>query len=344
MLRSSLENHQEILQMEACANPGCTLNSNKDAIMFNTLGNAYFDQENFSEAIEAYYHGLEIERAKFEPSHPNIIVTLINISESYRRRGDFELAIEVYFEVFRLQQQRFGRSHPDVSRTLHAIALIYDEMGDLPRALECNTYSLRLQNLCEDGRDLQNLSVTLTHAGCIFYRMNDISSSKNSFGEALELQRKMNSHAEVAFTLYNIGLCHQSTGCYRKAIECYIEALQLEEKVHGRDHRETIPTRFNLGQAYTSLGQYDKALSYFQNALRINRESCTGKEEGPCTEASIMIEMGYVHYFQGNVEKLFKILSEISGISEKNGFNRDSMQLQYLKMFSRSCQSLAPAA
>lgn len=312
--------------------------------MFNALGNAHFDRGNFNEAITAYYRGLEIEQKKFEPAHPNIIVTLFNISQTYRHLGDFDLAIQVCKEVFRLQQQRFGLSHPDVSKTLHLIALLYDTMGNLSQALECNNYSLSLQQHFKNNRDNHSLSLTLTHAGCLLYRMNEISTAKKHFDEALSIQRQTDNDDEVAFTVYNIGLCHQARGCYRKAIKCYKEALELEEKVHGRDHRETIPTIFSLGQVYAALGQYEKAIHSFQHALRIEREKRDGQEEGPCTRANILIEIGYVHYFQGNVDQVTKILSEISGIDKTFDFTRKSMLCKYLQMCHASCRSLAPAA
>jgi len=312
--------------------------------MFNTLGNAHFDREDFDEAINAYHHGLEIERMRLEPTHPNIIVTLSNIAETYRQSGNFELAIQTYQEVLCLQQQRHGSCHPDIAKTLHVIGLIYDQMGDLAYALECIKYALEQQQHMKNDFDRRNLSATLTHAGCIFYRMNMVSTAMEYFDEALSIQRKKHDRQEVAFTLYNIGLCHQARGSHTKAIECYTEALEHEEKIFGKDHKDTSATMFKLGEAYSAIGRFDKALSSFQNALMIERETYC-KERDFVTETRILIEIGFVHYFQGNTEAIRDIVNSVSIIDQRVGLNQNNTVLyNFLQTFGMSCRVAAAAA
>mmetsp|Transcript_26191 Transcript_26191/g.39659 ORF Transcript_26191/g.39659 Transcript_26191/m.39659 type:complete len:330 (+) Transcript_26191:178-1167(+) len=327
-----------------CTRQGFISLNAKDAIMFNTLGNAHFDRENFDEAIDAYHHGLEIERTRLEPTHPNIIITLSNIAETYRQSGNFDLAIQAYQEVLYLQQQRFGSCHPDIAKTLHVIGLIYDQMGDLSYALECIKYALEQQQHMKSDLERRNLSAILTHAGCIFYRMNMLSTAMEYFDEALSIQRKKNDKKEIAFTLYNMGLCHQAEENYKVAIDCYSEALEHEEKILGKGHRDTSATLFKLGEVYSTLRMYDKALYSFQIALKIERQS-VDKDEDFVNEARILIEIGYVHYFKGNNAAIQDTLNEISTMDRRGGLSQKNMILfKFLQTFGMTCQPAAPAA
>lgn len=318
--------------------------SHQNARLFNKLGNSYFEQENFDQAIDAYQNGLKIERVRLEPTHPNILITLSNISETYKQRGDFNLAIQTYQEVLGLQQKRYGFIHPNIAKTLHAIGLIYDQIGNLSDALECITGALAIQRKFQSDDDRYGMSTTLTHAGCVFYRMNMISIAMQHFDEAFLLQLEKNDCRETAFILYNMGMCYQVQGYYEEAIECYTDTLKIEEKVLAKDHKDTSATLFKLGEVYSSLGNLDKALSYYQDALRILRTN-NNEDEDTNTEARILIEIGYLHYFRGDVGPLSETLSEISRISHKTYLSPTSKSLyRCLQIFGMSCRSAAPAA
>ena len=51
------------------------------ASVLNKLGNLYYDKGDFDSSLDMYRQGLEVERAVFDPYHPNITVTLSNIAQ-----------------------------------------------------------------------------------------------------------------------------------------------------------------------------------------------------------------------------------------------------------------------
>lgn len=314
-----------------------------DARMYNIIGNAHFDRNNFSEAIDAYQRGLEIELQKLDPAHPNVVITLQNMGEAYRARGDFGLALQRYHEVLELQQYQFGTlRHPDIAMTLQSIAMVYDRMGQLENALEYIKHTLSLQeeelqkfHLCQqqqsdDGtktNTLRNWSVALTHAGCILFRMNKISKAMDHFQQAWMIQQRKNKNfiEEGAFTLFNIAQCHQTNGSYSEAIKFYTEALHLEELSKGKHHMDSSPTMFKLGEVYSEIGDFDKALIYFQGSLDIERKqqqqqqsnhSRRCNEESFCNISRILIEIGYLHHFQGNQGPLLDTMRELSELDQ----------------------------
>lgn len=319
-------------------------NNYKESALFNDLGNAHFGQGNFDQAIKAYYSGLEIELMNLEPTHPNIIITLSNISETYRQRGDFELALETYKEVFRLQRKRFGIFHPEPAKTLHVIGLIHEQMGNLPFALKCIKKVILWQRNFKSDEGIQNLSISLTHAGCVYYRMKDIPTAMKFLREALQLKSKCSNTQDMAFILYNIGLCYQTEGSYKQAIQFYTKSLELEIKTLGQDHKDSSATMFKLGEVYSAIGMFDEALFFFRNSLRIGRKLSKNQMD-PVTESRILLETGYVHFYQGHTAHLRHILNELALMDRRVGISPSNMKLyRFLQTCKESCGSLAPAA
>mmetsp|Transcript_1959 Transcript_1959/g.2734 ORF Transcript_1959/g.2734 Transcript_1959/m.2734 type:complete len:356 (+) Transcript_1959:61-1128(+) len=333
---------------------------NNDSKWFNHLGNFYFERGHLDEAITAYQSGLKIERQNlnleqnFTYDLSDILVTLSNLGEAYRRRGDYLLALEKYKELLQLQHCKYGVfSHPDVVKTLHVIGLIYDEMKNLPTALEYINCVLAIQMQQRQESDMKNdefqdISTALTHAGCILYRMNHIDTAIENFEEALALQKMTDDDdsLEIAFTLYHLGLCHQAQGCYEEAINCFIETLHTEEKLLGPNHNDLIATMIKLGEVYVTTGMLDQALPYYEKALRIERQH-KGTTANRSDEVRILLEIGYIFYFQGENELVKEILSEISGLEKTSrlqmGQNNSSL-FQYLQMLDVTSRSVAPAA
>jgi tetratricopeptide (TPR) repeat protein len=46
------------------------------ASTLNKLGNLYYEQGDFENALKVYKEGLEVERAVLDVFHPNVVVTL----------------------------------------------------------------------------------------------------------------------------------------------------------------------------------------------------------------------------------------------------------------------------
>ena len=69
---------------------------------------------------------------------------------------------------------------------------------------------------------------------------------------------------------------HSCAGClekivqYGKAIEYYLKAIEIEEKVYGKDANASLAASYNnIGSTYNDLGEHEKALEYYLKALRI---------------------------------------------------------------------------
>ena len=61
-------------------------------------------------------------------------------------------------------------------------------------------------------------------------------------------------------------------GNYPKALEFYTKALNIEEKVLGKDHPYTATAYGNIGAIYDKMSNYSKALEFYMKALNISEE------------------------------------------------------------------------
>ena len=107
--------------------------------------------------------------------------------------------------------------------------------------------------------------------------------------------------------------CYQG-GNYPKALEFYTKALNIREKVLGKDHPDTAFSYNNIGSVYYRMGNYPKALEFHTKALNI-REKALGKDHP--TTADSYNSIGNDYYYMGNYPKALEFYTKALNIREK---------------------------
>ena len=103
-------------------------------------------------------------------------------------------------------------------------------------------------------------------------------------------------------------------GNYPKALEFYIKALNIEEKVLGKDHPYTATAYGNIGAVYDKMDNYTKALEFYTKALNI-LEKVFG-EDHPKT-IIIYNSIGAVYDKMNNYPKALDFYTKALNIQEK---------------------------
>ena len=123
------------------------------------------------------------------------------------------------------------------------------------------------------------------------------------------------SEAEKAWRFNAIGqVYHYKIGDYDKALEYYFKALEIREKVLGKEHPSTANSYNNIGTVYSDMGDYDKALEYYFKDLAIS-EKVLGKEH-PDTATSYN-NIGTVYSDKGDYDKALEYLFMAKDIREQ---------------------------
>lgn len=101
------------------------------------------------------------------------------------------------------------------------------------------------------------------------------------------------------------------TAEYDKALEYFTRALDILEKVQGKEHPDVALLRNNIGTVYYHLGSYANALKYHTMALGI-REKVLGKEHPDV--ASSYSHIGAVYSAQGDNAKALEYYNKALAI------------------------------
>lgn len=132
--------------------------------------------------------------------------------------------------------------------------------------------------------------------------------------EEMCIQEFGKEHPLTAASYNNIGLVYKEKGEYRKALEYYIESLEIKENFLGLEHPDTATSYNNIGVVYKEKHEYDKAMEYYMKALEI-REKVLDLER-PDTAQSYN-NIGVVYERKGDYKKAMEYHTKCLAFFEK---------------------------
>ncbi|KAK0623518.1 hypothetical protein B0T14DRAFT_425965 [Immersiella caudata] len=131
---------------------------------------------------------------------------------------------------------------------------------------------------------------------------------------ALQLRKTADDEEVLLSLLSKVGQSFQNLGKYKEAEQMHQQALQLREKVLGKEHPSTLTSMNNLGNVLDGQGKYEEAEQMHQQALQLN-EKVLGKEH-PSTLDS-MNNLGNVLGSQGKYEEAEQMYQQTLQLREK---------------------------
>ncbi|KAK4651792.1 P-loop containing nucleoside triphosphate hydrolase protein [Podospora pseudocomata] len=131
---------------------------------------------------------------------------------------------------------------------------------------------------------------------------------------ALQLRKRTDDGEATTGLLSKVGESFRNLGKYEEAEQMHRQALQLKEKVLGKEHPATLTSMNNLAVVLRSQGKYEEAEQIHRQALQL-REKVLGKEH-PDTLSS-MNNLAFVLHSQGKYEEAEQMHRQALQLSQK---------------------------
>ncbi|XP_051504120.1 kinesin light chain 1-like isoform X3 [Myxocyprinus asiaticus] len=176
---------------------------------------------------------------------PARLRTLHNLVIQYASQGRYEVAVPLCKQALEDLEKTSGHDHPDVATMLNILALVYRDQNKYKEAA----------NLLNDALAIREKTLGRDHPA--FMSCPLIRTSIPQFS------------AEVAATLNNLAVLYGKRGKYKEAEPLCKRALEIREKVLGKDHPDVAKQLNNLALLCQNQGKYDEVEYYFQRALEI---------------------------------------------------------------------------
>ena len=213
----------------------------------------YIKKNSYQELYDLYKH-------KLGENHPDTLIVLGNLANSYSCLEDYNKALELNITLYNARKEILGEKHPDTLIALHNLASSYSDLRDYNKAC-------KLQNVVYNAfKEIlgENHPNTLSS-------LNNLANSYSDLGDytkALEMKNAVyngrkeilgEKHPDTLRSLANLAKFYSCLGYYNKALEMRSAVYNARKEILGEKHPNTLAALHNLACSYSDLGDYSKA-------------------------------------------------------------------------------------
>ena len=233
--------------------------------------------------------------------------------------GKFEEAISLFSQSDQIDKAVLDSISNRRDYSSWWLASCYYQLGDNVRASETHEY----YNYAPVDRRLTVKSDSLSAAGLIAYNNGDIENALTYFEQCAEIGKAivgekhvwyLNTLSVIAFSYLKLAVYNSSLSIYSEAIRLGTEALNIFEKVCGKEHPVYATSLGNLANYNYHLGNYQEAIRLGTEAMNI-RGKVYGTEHH--IYATSLNNLAEYNSSLGNYTEAIRLCAEALNIREK---------------------------
>ncbi|MEQ9412290.1 MAG: tetratricopeptide repeat protein, partial [Cyclobacteriaceae bacterium] len=230
---------------------------------FNSIGIAYSEVGNYTEAIKYYKKALEISEEINNENRTSRCLS--NIGSVYNEQGNYPLALEYYNKSLAIDEKI--ENTLGVSKSLNNIGIIYKNLLNYDKAIASYEKALKIQ---EKNGNKKNVIEILNNLGNVYKKKRNYEIALKFLEDALKLSEEINNRIYVATILNNIGDVHLQLNDEPIAFEYFVKAEKKNLEVGNQ--RGLCNSYLGMATVYVNQENYYEALNYALKSQQISNK------------------------------------------------------------------------
>lgn len=302
-----------------------------------TLGIAYYEQEQFSDAIDSYERCLMIRKEEGHGDHAAPCAqVLTNLGGCYFDMKDYEKAEFYHTEALHMMEKSLGQSHADVAYCWHSLGCVYLEDFKENKGVSCLSKALKIQRECLD-KNHSDIGNTLYMLGRCLLNLRETDRAIKSLTEALKIQKAhfgddfdvalthkclaraqakrgggrdekaaLSNYSEAIRIMMAVGI-QDSSESSNDLMACFDGAMALVRKIFGSDAEQLASLLHRRGICEGIRRNFPQAIASYAESLTIYKKIYGDRH---ITIGNLLFNMGVCFNEGGEAEKAIKCLAK----------------------------------
>ena len=233
--------------------------------IYYSMAKIYCDMRDYKKALEYCHLALSYVHSDEEPQ-----AVYWQIADIYHKTGEYDKALEYFNRVLEIRKNRLGVDDLDTTLLYHHIANIYISKKEYKEAFNYGNLALKAAKSAPNDNVYYIVSAYAT-LGYAHDKKGEYDKAIETYILALKTAetdlKRDNSItllvADINRLMANIFFDRKD---YSKAVKHYTLALEINERVQGKDHPNTIDLYRFMANTYLCVGDRDKATEYLIKA------------------------------------------------------------------------------
>jgi CHAT domain-containing protein len=236
---------------------------------YSNLGSAY-QMLNENEKAEYYLlKSMEFTQKKFGKQHSYYFNAANSLGRLYQKSGLYEKAEALWLESLQLRKAQYGEKHQSVGRVLSGLGTLYLDMRNYKEAEKYFFESLEMsyKNPIHFAMGLSNLSLIFSE----YYNQKEYALELAQDAALIFKENNAESHPYFITLMSNIVayLSELESQDYEHVVNLYLESLQKQEMLAGKNSQLYLTTKSNLAAFYHKHSRLEQAKDLYEEIIKI---------------------------------------------------------------------------
>ncbi len=297
-LNDALRLYDQLLQITI----GAEKTENKSKIFtqkakcYNNIGNIYYYQGNFPEALKNYLASLKIREEIGDKK--GIADSYNNIGNIYVSQGNYPDGLKNHLACLKIKEEIGDKN--GISVSYNSIGNVYFYQGNYPEALKNYLASLKIQ---EEIGDKHGIATSYYSIANIYIYQDNYPDALKNYLASLIIREKIEDKKGIADSYLGIGNIYYLQGNYSDGLKNYLASLKFQEEIG--DKQGIAMSFLGIGNIYYLQGNYSEALKNYLASLKTQEE--IGDKQGIAASYN---SIGYVYTLQNKTSDASQYLNK----------------------------------
>ncbi len=272
----------------------------------NNLATCYLKTQSYPKAKATLSKLLVVLKAKYGENSAKYADTQIILAGLYYETNEFKKAEELYNLGLESYKATFTSKNTNYIEALENLATLYKNQG---RNNEAEDLYLEALGACKEvlGNDSAISMNLMDELGILYTSMGSYEQAAEIHKENLISRSKKGiSTQEYAQTAAHLATLYSAMGKYVEAEPLFRQALDIEEKVSGKNTVAYSSILNNLGNLYTAMGRYAEAGKIYEQVLETRKGTLSTNHPEYAATLNAMALLYRKNKQNGLAESLYK--------------------------------------
>ncbi|CAH3190141.1 unnamed protein product, partial [Porites evermanni] len=280
-------------------------NTAEKADAYHNLGTAYFNLQDFHQAIEYLKQFLSI--AEEVGNRAGAGCAYRNLGRAYEILGDSQKAIEYHNQHLIITTELGDKAQEGC--TYGDLGAAYYSLQEFQRAIEYHNQHLII---AKEVGDRAGQGKAYANLGLAYHRLNEFQRAIEYHNQHLIIAKEVGDRAGQGKAYANLGLAYHRLNEFQRAIEYHNQQLIIAKEDGNRAWEGKAYS--NLGALYNCVEEFQQAMKCHEKHLRIAEEVGNREEKG-----NAYLNIGDVHRSLCNVPLAMEYYKQCLSNAEEIG-------------------------
>jgi len=275
-----------------------------------SLALCYSELNDYSQAIAICKNAVEISK---EGNYNTVLRSSYDgLARIYFAMGDYQMALHFSLKSLELSESLGEYGSGAYITILNNLSICYNSLAEYEKAKSLQEKSIALSQKLY-GTSSPNYALVLSNIASTHISMGDFSEALDLLEQAYNIQETAKDYVGCINSLRGIASAYDELGQYPKAIKYNKDAMNLCEKVMGKDNPEYARCLSGIARIYDSCGDTERAIEYEQQSSNI-RGKLLGNTHPDYAES--IAHLASYYYSLRNYEKAIEYSEQSLEITE----------------------------